>query len=107
MTPETLEAAILSPDYLLKVVIALKDETDKRKALEATNSRLTVQNQIMQPIRLLPGKIPPNRAVKSRPKLGLTWVPEFSNGNCIKTRQELSGPCLSHFYPIFPALYSS
>lgn len=49
MTPETLEAAILSPDYLLKVVIALKDETDKRKALEATNSRLTVQNQIMQP----------------------------------------------------------
>lgn len=49
MTPETLEAAILSPDYLLKVVIALKDETDKRKALEAVNSRLTVQNQIMQP----------------------------------------------------------
>lgn len=49
MTPETLEAAILSPDYLLKVVTALKDETDKRKALEATNSRLTVQNQIMQP----------------------------------------------------------
>lgn len=49
MTPETLEAAILSPDYLLKVVTALKDETDKRKALEATNSQLTVQNQIMQP----------------------------------------------------------
>lgn len=49
MTPETLEAAILSPDYLLKVVTALRDETDKRKALEATNSRLTVQNQIMQP----------------------------------------------------------
>lgn len=35
MTPETLEQAILSPDYLLKVVTALKDETDKRKALEA------------------------------------------------------------------------
>lgn len=34
MTPETLEAAILSPDYLLKVVSALKEETDKRKALE-------------------------------------------------------------------------
>lgn len=49
MTPETLEAAILSPDYLLEVVTALKDETDKRKALEATNSQLTVQNQIMQP----------------------------------------------------------
>lgn len=49
MTPETLEAAILSPDYLLKVVTALKGETDKRKALEATNSRLTVENQIMHP----------------------------------------------------------
>lgn len=49
MTPETLEAAILSPDYLLKVVTALKDETDKRKALEAVNSRLTVENQIMHP----------------------------------------------------------
>lgn len=35
MTPETLEKAILSPDYLLKVVTALKDETDKRKALES------------------------------------------------------------------------
>jgi prophage antirepressor-like protein len=49
MTLETLEAAILSPDYLLKVVTALKDETDKRKALEAVNSRLTVENQIMHP----------------------------------------------------------
>lgn len=49
MTPETLEAAILSPDYLLKIVTALKDETDKRKVLEAANSRLTVENQIMQP----------------------------------------------------------
>lgn len=49
MTPETLEAAILSPDYLLKVVTALKDETDKRKELEAVNSRLTVENQIMHP----------------------------------------------------------
>jgi anti-repressor protein len=35
MTPETLEAAILNPDYLLKVATALKAETDKRKALEA------------------------------------------------------------------------
>lgn len=35
MTPETLEAAILNPDYLLKVATALKEETDKRKALEA------------------------------------------------------------------------
>lgn len=35
MTPETLEAAILNPDHLLKVATALKAETDKRKALEA------------------------------------------------------------------------
>lgn len=49
MTPETLEAAILSPDYLLKVVTALKDETDKRKALEAANSALTVDLEIARP----------------------------------------------------------
>lgn len=49
MTPEMLQAAILNPDYLLQVVTALKDETDKRKALEAANSRLIVENQIMQP----------------------------------------------------------
>lgn len=49
MTPETLQAAILNPDYLLQVVTALKEETDKRKALEADNSRLIVDNQIMAP----------------------------------------------------------
>lgn len=49
MTPETLQAAILNPDYLLQVVTALKDETDKRKALEAANARLSVDNQIMRP----------------------------------------------------------
>lgn len=35
MTPETLEAAILNPDYLVKIATALKAETDKRKALES------------------------------------------------------------------------
>ena len=49
MTPETLEAAIMNPDYLLKVVTALKDETDKRKALEAANSALTVDLEIARP----------------------------------------------------------
>nr|DAW40749.1 MAG TPA: KilAC domain protein [Caudoviricetes sp.] len=34
LTPEALEAAILNPDYLLKIVTALKQETDKSKALE-------------------------------------------------------------------------
>ena len=49
MTAETLQAAISNPDYLLQIVTALKDETDKRKALELTNAQLTVENQIMQP----------------------------------------------------------
>jgi len=49
MTPETLRSAILNPDYLLQVVTALKDETDKRKALEAANAQLAVDNQIMRP----------------------------------------------------------
>ena len=38
MTQETLENAILNPDYLLKIVTALKEETDKRKILERENS---------------------------------------------------------------------
>lgn len=38
MTQETLENAILNPDYLLKIVTALKEETDKRKILEQENS---------------------------------------------------------------------
>ena len=49
MTPETLEAAILNPDTMIKLCTALKDEQDKRKALEAANSVLTVDNQIMKP----------------------------------------------------------
>lgn len=35
MTQETLEAAIMNPDYLVKIATALKAETDKRKALES------------------------------------------------------------------------
>lgn len=49
MTPETLEEAILNPDYIIKLATALKSEQDKRKALEAANSALTVEKQIMQP----------------------------------------------------------
>lgn len=49
MTPETLEAAILNPDTMIKLCTALKDEQDKRRALEAVNSTLTVDNQIMRP----------------------------------------------------------
>ena len=49
MTPETLEAAVLNPDTIIKLATALKEEQDKRKALEAANSSLTVDNQIMKP----------------------------------------------------------
>ena len=34
LTPETLEAAILNPDTMIRLCTALKDEQDKRKALE-------------------------------------------------------------------------
>ena len=35
MTPETLEAAILNPDTLIKLCTALKEEREQRKALES------------------------------------------------------------------------
>lgn len=49
MTEETLDKMITSPDFGIKLLTALKDEQDKRKALEAANSALTVENQIMSP----------------------------------------------------------
>lgn len=49
MTPETLEAAIMNPDTIIKIATALKEEQDKRKALEIANNALTVDNQLMRP----------------------------------------------------------
>lgn len=49
MTPETLEAAILNPDTIIKIATALKEEQDKNRALQAVNSSLTLENQIMAP----------------------------------------------------------
>ena len=49
LTPETLEAAILNPDTMIRLCTALKEEQDKRKALEASNATLAVDNQIMRP----------------------------------------------------------
>ncbi len=49
MTPETLEAAIMNPDIMIRLCTALKNEQEKRKALETVNSALTVDNQIMRP----------------------------------------------------------
>ena len=49
MTPETLEAAILNPETMIKLCTALKEEQDKRKALEAVNSALAVNLEIARP----------------------------------------------------------
>ena len=49
MTPEKLEEVILNPDTMIKLCTALKDEQDKRKALEASNAALIVDNAVMQP----------------------------------------------------------
>ena len=49
LTPETVEAAILNPDTMIRLCTALKEEQDKRKALEAANATLAVDNQIMRP----------------------------------------------------------
>ena len=49
MTPEKFEEVILNPDTMIKLCTALKEEQDKNKALQAANSALTVDKQIMQP----------------------------------------------------------
>jgi phage antirepressor YoqD-like protein len=49
LTPETLKQAILTPDYLLAIVTRLKEETDRRTALEAENGVLLTENTAMQP----------------------------------------------------------
>lgn len=49
MTPETLEAAILNPDTIIKIATALKDEQEKNKLLQIENSKLSVNNMIMKP----------------------------------------------------------
>ena len=49
MTENTLDRMINSPEFGIKLLTALKEEQDKRKALEVANSELTVQNAIMAP----------------------------------------------------------
>lgn len=49
MTPETLDRMIASPEFGIKLLTALKDEQDKRKALEAANAALTVDLEIARP----------------------------------------------------------
>lgn len=49
MTPETLDKMIMSPDFGIKLLTALKEEQDKCRMLEATNAALNVDNQLMKP----------------------------------------------------------
>lgn len=49
MTEDTIDRMINSPEFGIKLLTALKEEKDKRKALEVANSELTVQNAIMAP----------------------------------------------------------
>lgn len=49
MTPETLQAAILNPDTMIQLCQQIKNEQDRNRELTVVNSRLTVENQIMQP----------------------------------------------------------
>lgn len=49
MTEQTLEQALTSPDFLIKLATELKEEQAKRKSLEVQNSQLAVDVQIMKP----------------------------------------------------------
>ena len=49
MTEDTLDRMINSPEFGIKLLTALKEEKDKRKALEVANSELSVQNAIIAP----------------------------------------------------------
>lgn len=49
ITPDTIENLISNPDTIIQLATALKEEQGKRKALEAANSALAVDKQIMQP----------------------------------------------------------
>lgn len=49
MTEQTIEQALTSPDFLIKLATELKDEQEKRKALEVKNTSLAADNQIMKP----------------------------------------------------------
>lgn len=49
MTQEKLQEALCNPDALFQIVSALKEESDKRKALEIQNSALAVGLAIAQP----------------------------------------------------------
>ena len=49
LTPERVEDILSNPDTIIQLATQLKQEREKTLKLEASNSELTVQKQIMQP----------------------------------------------------------
>lgn len=49
MTDNTLEKALLNPDYLIELANVIKDEREKNLQLQKHNSILSVENEIMKP----------------------------------------------------------
>lgn len=49
MTEQTLEEALTSPDFLIKLATQLKEAKEQNKVLEIEKAALTVEKQIMQP----------------------------------------------------------
>lgn len=49
MTEKTLEEALTSPDFLIKLATELKSEKEKNLALQVKNSNLSANNAIMKP----------------------------------------------------------
>ncbi|VTT01620.1 phage antirepressor KilAC domain-containing protein [Streptococcus dysgalactiae] len=49
MTEQTLEQALTSPDFLIRLANELKEEKDRSRQLEAEKSILSVENMVMKP----------------------------------------------------------
>ena len=49
LTPDKVEEVLLNPDTIIQLATQLKESREKALRLEAANSELTVQKQIMQP----------------------------------------------------------
>lgn len=48
MTPDTIDRMITSPEFGIKLLTALKEEQEKRKALETENTALTAENEVQR-----------------------------------------------------------
>jgi len=50
MTPDTLDKMITSPEFGIKLLTALKEEQEKRKALEMQNTALSAENEAQRQV---------------------------------------------------------